>query len=66
MGGQEAVGGWERGTLVDDAIDCFQVAEAASIGPLEAMRVVLARCRARGIPDVTLDEVVRSWAASIG
>lgn len=37
-----------------------------AIGPLEAMQVILARCRARGVGDVTLEEVVRSWATIIG
>ncbi len=58
---------WERAHRIDEAVDCLEVSEAASLGPLEAMRVVLARCRAkRGASDVTLEEVVRSWTAIIG
>ena len=59
-------GDWERARRVDEAIDCLEVAEAIAIGPLEAMQVVLARCRARGVENVTLEEVIRSWATIIG
>lgn len=62
----EDVAAWGRAVLVDEAVDHAAVAEAASQGTLEAMEVVLARCEAFGVGDVTLAEVVRSWATIMG
>lgn len=57
---------WKRAQLIDEAVDHVSVASAASIGPLEALYVVLARCEALGVADATVSEVVRSWSAVLG
>lgn len=57
---------FERIEKVDRAVDHESVAEAASRGVLAALRTVLARCEAEGVPDVLLAEVVRSWAEIVG
>ena len=62
----ESLQPWQRLELIDEAVDDLSVLEAADKGPLAAMTVVLMRCKGLGVPDVTLGEVVRSWAATIG
>lgn len=56
---------WRRGQKIDQAVDDYSVAAAMSDGVVSAMVAVQLRCQAMGVPDVTLAEVIRSWAVTI-
>jgi hypothetical protein len=55
-----------REELVAEAVDCLEVASAASEGVLPALEKVFRRCKALGLTDVRLEEVIAAWRETIG
>ncbi len=55
-----------REQLIADAVDCLEVAEAASEGVLAVLETLLRRCEALGVPDVLLAELVPVWRTIMG
>lgn len=54
---------WQRADRTDEVVDHVTVVEAADHGVLAVLEFLSARCVALGVPDATLDEVLRSWLA---
>lgn len=55
-----------REQLISNAVDCLEVAEAASEGVLAVLETLLRRCEALGVPDVLLVELVPVWRKIMG